>query len=104
MMTKNEKNDNTPKRLTIHDPIINEEQDILNRKSIAKKILERLKNYDCPPVLGLYGGWGTGKTSVLNLLEEINKKEEKRLITERSLIISSKNGIQNLAHKRSNFT
>ena len=49
-----------------------ETEDRLNRSTLAKNILARLKAEDCPPALGIYGGWGTGKTSLLNLLKLLN--------------------------------
>lgn len=56
----------------IHDPIIQIEHDILGRKDLAQAILERLTKYDIA-ALGIYGGWGTGKTSLLNLLCQLNE-------------------------------
>ncbi len=64
-------------RNSIHDPItINkddiERRDILERRHLAGRILKRLGEEDCPSVLGIYGGWGTGKTSLVNLLVNHN--------------------------------
>ena len=59
----------------IHDPIIQLDHDILGRKELARAILLRLKSYRVG-ALGIYGGWGTGKTSLLNLLCQLNKAEE----------------------------
>jgi hypothetical protein len=55
---------------SIHDPIFCQEQDILERRYLAERILTRLINDSCPEVMGIYGGWGTGKTSLLNLIRE----------------------------------
>jgi hypothetical protein len=52
-----------------------DEQDILRRRDLAGRILQRLKSDDCPPALGIYGGWGTGKTSLLNLIKLINAEK-----------------------------
>lgn len=61
----------------IHDPIgisANdiEIRDILGRRHLAERILKRLGEADCPNVIGVYGGWGTGKTSLVNLLVHYN--------------------------------
>jgi hypothetical protein len=48
------------------------ERDILKRSDLAKRILARLREGDCPRALGIYGGWGTGKTSLLNLMKQLN--------------------------------
>ena len=57
-------------KLSIYDPIENEEQDILERRFLAERIFKRLADENCPQVIGIYGGWGTGKTSLLNLIQE----------------------------------
>ncbi len=69
-------------KTSIHEPLTLDpenqeeifERDILKRRDLAERILTRLREDDCPRVLGIYGGWGTGKTSLLNLLEQLNKK------------------------------
>lgn len=54
----------------MHKPIVCEDQDILERRYLAERIFKRLINDSCPEVIGVYGGWGTGKTSLLNLVQE----------------------------------
>lgn len=54
----------------IHDPILYESQDTLERRYLAERIFNRLINESCPGVIGIYGSWGTGKTSLLNLIQE----------------------------------
>jgi hypothetical protein len=61
---------------TIHDPITDEEQDVLERRYLAERIFNRLKDDSCPGVIGIYGSWGTGKTSLLNLLLAHSKKPD----------------------------
>ena len=43
-------------------------------KRIAQTIIDR-KSEDCL-VIGIYGAWGEGKTSVLNFIEQELKKDE----------------------------
>jgi len=64
-------------REDIHAPINkpSEEEDTLNRGDVARDILKRLDKNDCPTSFGIYGGWGTGKTSLLNLLKYISEHE-----------------------------
>lgn len=52
----------------VHAPIEHEEDDLLGRSALAERIYSRLCSDDCPQAIGIYGGWGTGKTSLLNLL------------------------------------
>jgi hypothetical protein len=61
---------------TLHDPITDEEQDILERRYLAERIFNRLRDDSCPGVIGIYGSWGTGKTSLLNLLLAHSKKPD----------------------------
>lgn len=61
----------------VHDPITEADRDVLGRQELAKTILERISQSGAG-VFGIYGGWGTGKTSLLNLLYEINFEQEKR--------------------------
>lgn len=59
------------KFLSIHDPITTVDQDILERRNIAQVILDRLTMFN-PGAVGIYGSWGTGKTSLLYLLKKLN--------------------------------
>src|SRR5689334_23235884 len=54
----------------IHDPITFEEEDLLERRYLAERIFNRLISDSCPEVIGIYGGWGTGKTSLLRLIQQ----------------------------------
>jgi len=54
------------------DPIVSPSEDSLDRKKFVEDIYEEIVNFpsDSSFVFGLYGGWGEGKTSVLNLLKQ----------------------------------
>jgi hypothetical protein len=60
---------------SIHDPILGtvESEDVLNRRALAEVVWRRLGEKDCPSAIGLYGSWGTGKTSLLNLIKHFNR-------------------------------
>ncbi len=61
---------------SIHDPIQSTKEDLLERTSLAEEILRKLKEKPCPPVIGIYGGWGAGKSSLLNLIFSINQAKK----------------------------
>ena len=60
-------------------PISRASEDKLNRSSFAKSLAKVLLDYTAPYSfsIGLYGEWGSGKTSLLNMVletvEEIDK-------------------------------
>ncbi len=62
------------KSQNIHDPIKTVDQDVLGRQALAQTILERMRQSETG-VFGIYGGWGTGKTSLLELMCGLNKAE-----------------------------
>lgn len=53
-------------------PINTKADDKLNRSSFADRISDAIRNYPLGEsiVLGLFGEWGSGKTSILNLVEQ----------------------------------
>lgn len=65
-------------------PIKSENDDLLNRKKFVKQLAEAIMKNDFKEslVIGLYGEWGSGKSSILNLVHEyiknnnINKEKE----------------------------
>lgn len=67
-------------------PILTSEEDLLKRKYFAElmaKALINLQNEDTFTI-GLYGRWGNGKTSIVNMMlkevERIQTKQEKLII------------------------
>jgi len=60
-----------------YDPIQCASDDLFERADLAKTILERIREKDCLNTIGLYGGWGTGKSSVLNLMAEYVKRSKR---------------------------
>ena len=57
-------------------PIDTEEQDLLGRKTFSNQLGKAIYEYNGKSglVIGLFGKWGTGKTSVINMAEnEINR-------------------------------
>ncbi|MCG8806494.1 hypothetical protein G1K75_12615 [Tenacibaculum finnmarkense] len=63
-------------------PITLKEQDRFNRHKFSNRIAETIikRENDDGLVIGLYGIWGEGKTSVLNMIEEKLKENENTLI------------------------
>jgi hypothetical protein len=63
-----------------HDePITNENDDKLDRKQFIEAFYNQIVNYPFQDsfVFGLYGAWGEGKTSVLNLLKnKLNQNKD----------------------------
>jgi predicted KAP-like P-loop ATPase len=63
-------------------PIQNPTEDKFNRWPFAKRIADTLRDREDPSciVLGIYGAWGEGKTSVLNIIEAELEKSEKVVV------------------------
>lgn len=56
-------------------PIETVDQDLLGRSTFSKQLAEAIYKYSGKDglVIGLFGKWGTGKTSILNIvINEIN--------------------------------
>ncbi|MFO3717803.1 P-loop NTPase fold protein [Anaerococcus sp. ENR1011] len=58
-------------------PIENNSDDLLGRVSFSERVGDTIYNFDAEDglVIGLYGSWGSGKTSVVNMI--VNHIEEK---------------------------
>lgn len=66
-------------------PIQTASDDVLGRHSFAEQLARAMIHYNSPEAftIGLYGPWGSGKTSVINLLEEELTKQSKDCIVVR---------------------
>jgi len=64
------------------DPIVDSSEDLLDRKKFVEDIYKEIVNFpfDNSFVFGLYGGWGEGKTSILNLLKKKFKERDDFLV------------------------
>lgn len=72
-------------------PILKSEQDRLGRTTFAKYLARCILDHKNPEslVIGLYGGWGSGKTSIINLmLEELNFASSNMLDEEKPIILN----------------
>lgn len=61
-------------------PICSKEEDVIGKTDFTVQLAQMLLNYDQKESLtiGLYGKWGTGKTSILNMVEdELKLKSDK---------------------------
>ena len=91
-------------------PITKQEDDLLGKSTFSKQLGKTI--YECNAtdglVIGLYGKWGIGKTSIINMtIEEINNLSENDKKEEKPLIIkfnpwnySDKNNLINLFFKK----
>lgn len=72
-------------------PIVNSAQDQLGRATFAKYLARCILDHDDRQslVIGLYGGWGSGKTSIINLtLEELNFAANNMFEQEKPIILN----------------
>src|SRR5580704_16123143 len=51
------------------EPIVSYDEDLLNSREFVELIRMATYNTEAPFVYGVLGDWGTGKTSILRLLE-----------------------------------
>ena len=69
-------NEGSQNSISIFDPIQELENDHLGRFQFAKRLLRRVSTPGCSSTVGLYGGWGVGKTSILKLMDALNEQEQ----------------------------
>ncbi|MCO6515366.1 MAG: hypothetical protein J6586_02405, partial [Snodgrassella sp.] len=69
----------TNQQFSADAPLESKEEDKFSRKKFAERVAQVIAKREDPSglVIGLYGVWGDGKTSVLNFIEESLKFEEK---------------------------
>lgn len=65
------------------DPIENSNQDLLRRIKFAKTLVDQMCSIHQPKclVIGIHGPWGSGKSSVLNLINNEIKKDDENIFT-----------------------
>jgi predicted KAP-like P-loop ATPase len=64
--------------LFLDEPVERAEQDALNRKDFANSVADLILTApqgSCSQVIGLYGRWGEGKTSLKNMVLEAYKAQ-----------------------------
>ena len=61
----------TPTQLLPDNPISSSDEDVLGWKPVAEEFARRVQSIDASQglVVGLFGSWGSGKTSLINLAE-----------------------------------
>lgn len=72
------------KEKLIDSPITDYSEDLLNRKIFVDTLASSLQNWDKEEslVIGLYGKWGSGKSSIINLVEKKLAEDKKELTKE----------------------
>ena len=70
--------------LNVEKPIVTRKEDFLIRRSFAEAMANAIINLDQPSeslTIGLYGKWGSGKTSIINMsIEKLKEESEDTLI------------------------
>jgi hypothetical protein len=61
--------------ISIFEPIQSLENDRLGRFRFASTLMDRIMEPDCSRTIGIYGSWGVGKTSILNLMMAMNDQK-----------------------------
>jgi predicted KAP-like P-loop ATPase len=63
-------------KLPKFDPINNSSQDKFDFNNGAKRLANILDNVELPNCFGIYGIWGSGKTSLMNLTKRVFETDE----------------------------
>ncbi len=70
--------------LNVEKPISSRSEDFLDRKNFSDNVSDAIVNYDdlnnSSLTIGLYGKWGSGKTSIVNMITEKLKSEDDIII------------------------
>ena len=63
-------------------PIVDKKEDLLNRSSFAEQVATAIVNRENTDTLcvGLYGPWGSGKTSLLNMIYQDVQNKDKSIV------------------------
>jgi len=72
-------------------PITKSDQDRLNRAVFSKYLARCIMDHQSPEslVVGLYGGWGVGKTSIINMVvEELQNAAANSMDSDKSIILN----------------
>jgi len=71
-------------------PIQDRKEDSLGRWPFAKSLAEAILQYDSTDsiAIGLYGSWGTGKTSVLNLVKKCIEEKTAKLKSKHTPVVA----------------
>jgi len=99
------------KVLLADDPITEEDQDLIGRRKFVNALKENIYNisFEKSFVMALYGCWGEGKTSILNLLKQDIKNDGNVLVydfgpwffgNEDALTINFYHGLEDLLQER----
>lgn len=65
-------------RLMSDNPILTESQDQWGLRRVAVEVCQSLAEMDDPPItVGIFGSWGSGKTSLLRLVEGLARDDKR---------------------------